>query len=1753
MSEIQKFFNNIKDKNKEILTHNFIKELSNEITNQVDIMFPILNSKDTDIMKSLSIYLHNYIIEKNNLSNKIDNIEQFTQNNYRDIKAIILMLLPYVDDKNDNIRFKTLSDLNQILYNKLGKEKISVDVLNKSLLDARKDEFYFSNFGMGLLNSQDKLLNLFNEKGDKLIHEIIYHNFIALLETIKMCHGKYYVNWINIVPILEEEYRNSEIYKNTINSINDIKNKENDYFNSYKYKGLWFGDLYNVLRNGYYQSIKSSKWLIFNRINAELKQKEIKNQYYLQILDDKLDLKNHLSLNIYKYNDLPDDEQLKFKKKLEDLVSNLDDRNTKNIYFDMLKQLLIYFVNNYSLSNKINFENKNNFTFEKEENDEGKNTEDFSKKDSEKFNKIEVKDIKKAFDSIKKSDIWDYLKEVIEHFRSTIYATFLLNGNKVNHDFYYIKLKEKEDKDELTDTKINLKNLYNIAKLLSHHKNPWKLRNTNFTCLYHGPQDTSVKEFTNDFNLDINANPNNWFNINKNIEIEINVNDKDKIKERRDEISQNWDKFKYDLIFIYLIRRGLLTKFTTDFNLTNKEKLPTGYKSKNKKQEKLLQEKFKKNKNWKNAYYYLNNKKYSELDKIRHDEKKNIEEESYFDIIPKYQSWYKFYAMDWITQIKFFHTYINHQVMYVTGSTGQGKSTQVPKLLMYALKMIDYKENGSVICTQPRIPPTTNNAERISFELGVPIIVPSYTLKDKVNTENFYCQYKYQGAQHTTKSNKGLTLKIVTDGTLMEEIKTNQIMKKTKPGKSGKPEDITFTDENKYDILIIDEAHEHNSNMDLILTLARNACYFNNSIRLIIISATMDDDEPIYRSYFNIINDNIIYPIKQPIYTKLHPILKDTLEDGHFLPWSVYMERRFHISPPGETTQYTITDIYKDLPENLGSDEENAKFAQTESYKVVIEICNRSTHGEVLLFSTGQGEIIQAVEYLNKNMPSGNVALPYFGTMNKKYKDIIEKIDKNIFKIKNKRTNIYREWGSTFIEDPSVPDNIYTRAIIVATNVAEASVTIPRLTYVIDNGFAKEASYDEKKGSSTLEVDKISEASRMQRRGRVGRIGDGTVYYMYREGARKDIMPKYKINQMNTELIFTSLGCKKDYETKEEENKNILYPGYYDPHYYNIFHHYYKTNEVKISDTNVSISDTTVSKLGIKDIINNQFTSDEFQKLESDNSGEIPALYFPEPYFINMSGERENAFSFLNTYQDGIALDELLDKHGNFYLIHPKEDRIIRNCAYGLYKRKDTDKEIKGIPGNWFRRTLFNLQNKLQIVNVSTSNNILDNSKELELHKLELRRTELGQKIKNLAANMTVSESIAMTLVYAYGHSKRDNKNKSTNNILNDTLMIIAMLEACQYSVKNLAKKVQTKSGYQVADFYNLKQTKIFHSDRSDIESIYKITQKIKNTFHKLKIFQLDKKYYKKYEDEFNKLTDAFEKTNISSQNKYDPPKDFDKEWNKLNELKNNGKLKDGWKDWAFSTNIIDNSIDNNIKKDSVAIKNFCDNNYLDLNTVLTFFKIYLSLKRNLDTIDRNDDKDQNIEMDTFTWIDDNFINNFQNNFPFMTDIDKIIHSFLSGHTVNVIFKTTLDDNYFIMSSVDKTNIEPLNKSSSDYASFIDNPGSILFYLGLNRKTNNAEIITKISINDLIIANPLYYNPIEMKNIYVEKNDISNLPRIIEFKGNVWESILYNLKNNWNIDKFVWKDSQISNNKNVDTNLIQFIKNTYSNIRRLNY
>ena len=143
--------------------------------------------------------------------------------------------------------------------------------------------------------------------------------------------------------------------------------------------------------------------------------------------------------------------------------------------------------------------------------------------------------------------------------------------------------------------------------------------------------------------------------------------------------------------------------------------------------------------------------------------------------------------------------------------------------------------NPKVISTQPRILPTKENANRISLEMGVPIEVSEGT-----NTFLDYIQYNTKEYKH--KYDSKTYIREVIDKILYDELLKEPLL------------------ENKYNVIIVDEAHEHNINMDLILTLMKSTLYFNNKIRFIITSATIQYDESTYRTYYRHIDDNLLFP-----------------------------------------------------------------------------------------------------------------------------------------------------------------------------------------------------------------------------------------------------------------------------------------------------------------------------------------------------------------------------------------------------------------------------------------------------------------------------------------------------------------------------------------------------------------------------------------------------------------------------------------------------------------------------------------------------------------------------------------------------------------------------------------------------------------------------------------------------------------------------------------------------------------------------
>jgi hypothetical protein len=544
-------------------------------------------------------------------------------------------------------------------------------------------------------------------------------------------------------------------------------------------------------------------------------------------------------------------------------------------------------------------------------------------------------------------------------------------------------------------------------------------------------------------------------------------------------------------------------------------------------------------------------------------------------------SWYGMAALEWVSQIGFCHHYINNRVCFMTGGTGVGKSTHVPKLYAYYLKAIDYKSNGRVVCTQPRITPTKTTAETVSKQLGLSILNTDIVdgKKKDIFTDNYYMQLQYKGKKHSKNVNH-LIIKIVTDGLLYQEVKNlKPLFKKEKIIKNKSK----FGD-NLYDVIIVDEAHEHNKNIDLILTVMRLYTYYNPSIRLVILSATIDTDEPIYRRYYRIINDNLKYPLD--INIKINKIDR------------VNVDRRYHISPPGASTRFPIKEYYHD--------------DKTDIVLLTQQII-RGAKGNILIFQPGQKDIINLVENLNTILPTSWIALPFYSELNTTKREFVEKLDVNLQRLHINKDDDFNEINNLY--DKSKPT--YTNFVMVATNIAEASITINSLYYVIETGKRKNDYYDyEKKNSRILETP-ISESSRLQRKGRVGRVQPGEVHYLYKENA----------------LLF---------------------------------------NKTPVEFSIQNISDAIYS------LLKNSNNEKEFLIDDYINDRFLGILFTTKSGRYDYIGKNRDLMGIIpKYYETGYDLRELLDGHAKYYIVHPDDLEFTRNIIGKIVELKTSNVEFK--------------------------------------------------------------------------------------------------------------------------------------------------------------------------------------------------------------------------------------------------------------------------------------------------------------------------------------------------------------------------------------------------------------------------------------------------------------------------------------------
>jgi ATP-dependent RNA helicase DHX8/PRP22 len=196
---------------------------------------------------------------------------------------------------------------------------------------------------------------------------------------------------------------------------------------------------------------------------------------------------------------------------------------------------------------------------------------------------------------------------------------------------------------------------------------------------------------------------------------------------------------------------------------------------------------------------------------------------------------------------------------------------------------------------------------------------------------------------------------------------------------------------------------------------------------------------------------------------------------------------------PGRT--YPVEVLYTKEPE---SDYLDASLI------TVMQIHLSEPPGDILLFLTGQEEIDTACEILFERMKALGPKVPELIIL-PIYSALPSEVQSRVF-------------------EPTPPG---ARKVVIATNVAETSLTIPGIYYVIDPGFAKQNAYDPRLGMDSLVVMPISQSQARQRSGRAGRTGPGKCYRLYTEAAfRNEMLPNSIPDIQRTNLAHTILMLK---------------------------------------------------------------------------------------------------------------------------------------------------------------------------------------------------------------------------------------------------------------------------------------------------------------------------------------------------------------------------------------------------------------------------------------------------------------------------------------------------------------------------------------------------------------------------------------------------------------------------------------------------
>ena len=419
----------------------------------------------------------------------------------------------------------------------------------------------------------------------------------------------------------------------------------------------------------------------------------------------------------------------------------------------------------------------------------------------------------------------------------------------------------------------------------------------------------------------------------------------------------------------------------------------------------------------------------------------------------------------------------NNRVNIITAGTGGGKSVIIPRC---ALHTLGYK--GRVVMTVPKRMLAREaaiwNAKHLDVMLGKEV---GYNHKDSILETGLEIEYKgeiIKLKQKEESSTNETKLLYATDGTINSMILRDRNQEK----------------EDAFNIIIIDEAHERSVQIDQLLYLSREILRNNPKFKLIILSATIDVN--LFSDYYKEFN---------PVVSEYEGTTPFPVEKF----WAqIEVNDKNYISAGLEIVEKILN------PEKK-KEEESGFFSNLFKSK---KSSNFNENGGILFFVPTLNDAQKFCDKMSSSNFKKGIYKPYCIELSGKVDEEDKQYAIHIDKYK------------------SAEDGPYDRKVVASTNIAESSITIKDLSYVIDSGFEFSVFYDPLRNAKELKKAKISKAQAKQRWGRVGRMSEGRVYCLYTEEQYEKFeeFPEPKIKKERVErLILDIINIAK------EEDKNL--------------------------------------------------------------------------------------------------------------------------------------------------------------------------------------------------------------------------------------------------------------------------------------------------------------------------------------------------------------------------------------------------------------------------------------------------------------------------------------------------------------------------------------------------------------------------------------------------------------------------------------